>query len=66
MTKQAKSAFEIPNISDSLRNDYFEKGMSLQYVAEELHKAGHTNFINLEHARTMLGLNKPIFLSGLA
>jgi hypothetical protein len=61
-----KPAFEIPNIIDSLKNDYFEKGMGLQYVAEELHKAGWINFVSIEFARTKLGLNKPMFLSGLA
>ncbi|MHA1951434.1 MAG: hypothetical protein ACW99G_17850 [Candidatus Thorarchaeota archaeon] len=47
--------FDIPNIHDSIRND-FKAGMTLESAALEWHQTGHTNFVDLDYARRQLGL----------
>ena len=49
------SAFNIPSIHTSLKNDYDAGILTLQEVAEEFHKAGHTNFVDIDYAKRKMG-----------
>ena len=53
-----QKAYEIPNIIDSLRRDLETKAITIDEAATELHIAGWTNHIDVEHTRKILGVTK--------
>jgi hypothetical protein len=51
-------AFNIQNIDDSLRASYNAGKMTIEEIALEYYKAGHTNFIDLKFAEKRMTENK--------
>lgn len=48
--------FAIPSIFNSIKQRYAAKEMTLTEVAAELHRCGHTNFVDLCRAAEVLGV----------
>jgi hypothetical protein len=46
--------FDIPSITDSLRRDLNAGIITIEEAATELHLAGWTTYIDIEHARRVL------------
>lgn len=56
--KKRKVPFNIPSITESLKQDY-EKGiLSLQEAAFEFHKANLTHYVDLEYTKMRLGIGQ--------
>lgn len=54
--RNADGSFNIPSIHESLKRDYENGELTLEQVAEEYFKAGHTTYVNVDYAKKQLGI----------
>ena len=53
-----KTAFEIPNILESIKTDVSCGNITIREAAEELHRAGWMNYIDEDKAKALLKIEE--------